>query len=202
MFANALTYWTELPGELVYFGALDPSLGKAGASRDPSAILVGGYHRETGKLYVIEAQVKKRLPDLIIEDVIRMQKQYQCQRWFVETVQFQEFLKDELVKRSAQRGIPVPATATKPNTDKMLRIESLQPHMANGLILLHSSQATLISQLRHFPKADHDDGPDALEMLWRNAVSSSAVIEWISISELDDSDWDEDESDLYSVWKQ
>ena len=202
MFANALTYWTELPGELVYFGALDPSLGKAGASRDPSAILVGGYHRETGKLYVIEAQVKKRLPDLIIEDVIRMQKQYQCQRWFVETVQFQEFLKDELVKRSAQRGIPVPATATKPNTDKMLRIESLQPHMANGLILLHSSQATLISQLRHFPKADHDDGPDALEMLWRNAVSSSAAIEWISIIELDDSDWDEDESDLYSVWKQ
>lgn len=202
MFANALTYWTELPGELVYFGALDPSLGKAGASRDPSAILVGGYHRETGKLYVIEAQVKKRLPDLIIEDVIRMQKQYQCQRWFVETVQFQEFLKDELVKRSAQRGIPVPATATKPNTDKMLRIESLQPHMANGLILLHSSQATLISQLRHFPKADHDDGPDALEMLWRNAVSSSAAIEWISISELDDSEWDEDESDLYSVWKQ
>lgn len=202
MFANALTYWTELPGELVYFGALDPSLGKAGASRDPSAILVGGYHRETGKLYVIEAQVKKRLPDLIIEDVIRMQKQYQCQRWFIETVQFQEFLKDELVKRSAQRGIPVPATATKPNTDKMLRIESLQPHMANGLILLHSSQATLISQLRHFPKADHDDGPDALEMLWRNAVSSSAAIEWISISELDDSDWDEDESDLYSVWKQ
>lgn len=202
MFANALTYWTELPGELVYFGALDPSLGKAGASRDPSAILVGGYHRETGKLYVIEAQVKKRLPDLIIEDVIRMQKQYQCQRWFVETVQFQEFLKDELVKRSAQRGIPVPATATKPNTDKMLRIESLQPHMANGLILLHSSQATLISQLRHFPKADHDDGPDALEMLWRNAVSSSAAIEWISISELDNSDWDEDESDLYSVWKQ
>ena len=202
MFANALTYWTELPGELVYFGALDPSLGKAGASRDPSAILVGGYHRETGKLYVIEAQVKKRLPDLIIEDVIRMQKQYHCQRWFVETVQFQEFLKDELVKRSAQRGIPVPATATKPNTDKMLRIESLQPHMANGLILLHSSQATLISQLRHFPKADHDDGPDALEMLWRNAVSSSAAIEWISISELDDSDWDEDEADLYSVWKQ
>ncbi|MDU5238720.1 MAG: phage terminase large subunit [Haemophilus parainfluenzae] len=202
MFANSLTYWTELPANLIYFGALDPSLGKAGASRDPSAILVGGYHRETGKLYVVEAQVKKRLPDLIIEDVIRMQKQYHCQRWFVETVQFQEFLKDELVKRSAQRGIPVPATATKPNTDKMLRIESLQPHMANGLILLHSSQATLISQLRHFPKADHDDGPDALEMLWRNAVSSSAAIEWISISELDNSDWDEDESDLYSVWKQ
>lgn len=203
MFANSLTYWTELPENLIYFGALDPSLGKAGASRDPSAILVGGYHRETGKLYVVEAQVKKRLPDLIIEDVIRMQKQYHCQRWFVETVQFQEFLKDELVKRSAQRGIPVPATATKPNTDKMLRIESLQPHMVNGLILLHSSQATLISQLRHFPKADHDDGPDALEMLWRNALGSSAAIEWIGLNQLNEleSDEYEDEDDLYSIWK-
>ena len=183
IFANALQYWTELPDNLIYFGALDPSMGKAGASRDPSAILVGGYHRETGKLYVVEAQIKKRLPDLIIEDVIRMQSQYQCHRWFVETVQFQEFLATELVKRSAQRGVPVPATATKPNSDKMLRIESLQPHIANGLILLHRSQSTLESQLRHFPKADHDDGPDALEMLWRNALSSSAPMEWISLKD-------------------
>lgn len=183
IFANSLQYWTELPDNLIYFGALDPSMGKAGASRDPSAILVGGYHRETGKLYVVEAQIKKRLPDLIIEDVIRMQSQYQCHRWFVETVQFQEFLATELVKRSAQRGVPVPATATKPNSDKMLRIESLQPHIANGLILLHRSQSTLESQLRHFPKADHDDGPDALEMLWRNALSSSAPMEWISLKD-------------------
>ena len=203
IFANSLQYWTELPNNLIYFGAVDPSLGKAGASRDPSAILVGGYHRETGKLYVVEAQIKKRLPDLIIEDVIRLHTQYNCHRWFVETVQFQEFLKTELVKRSAARGKPVPATATKPNSDKMLRIESLQPHIANGLILLHRSQSTLESQLRHFPKADHDDGPDALEMLWRNAVDSSAAIEWIGLNQLNEieSDEYEDEDDLYSIWK-
>ena len=75
--------------------------------------------------------------------------------------------------------------------------------MVNGLILLHSSQATLISQLRHFPKADHDDGPDALEMLWRNAVGSSAAIEWIGLNQLNEfeSDEYEDEDDLYSIWK-
>ena len=200
IFANAIRYWTELPSDLIYFGALDPSLGKAGASRDPSAILVGGYQRSTGKLYVVEAQIKKRLPDLIIEDVIRLHKQYHCQRWFVETVQFQEFLKDELVKRSAQRGCPVPATAIKPNTDKMLRIESLQPHMVNGLIMLHGSQATLIAQLRHFPKADHDDGPDALEMLFKNAASCAAPIEWMGLDALDDDEYDD--NDLgYSKWK-
>lgn len=194
-FAKAMQFWTDLPSDLVYFGALDPSLGKAGASRDPSAILVGGYQRSSGRLFVVEAQIKKRLPDLIIEDVIRLHSQYRCAMWFVETVQFQEFLKDELVKRSAQRGNPVPARAVKPNSDKLLRIETLQPHMANGLIWLHSSQSTLIEQLRHFPKAAHDDGPDALQMLWAGAVSNTAPIEWQSTA-----DDDFDDNEFKSKW--
>ena len=202
-FASALKYWTELPGDLIYFGALDPSLGKAGASRDPSAIIVGGYHRSTGKLYIVEAQIKKRLPDQIIEDVIRLHQQYRCKLWFIETVQFQEFLKDELVKRSAARGLPVPARAVKPITDKLLRIETLQPHMANGLILLHAGQTTLEQQFRHFPMADHDDGPDAVQMLWAGALANSAPIEWQSVrpSEThDDFDDDLDDDNTKSIW--
>ncbi|WP_274571564.1 phage terminase large subunit [Neisseria leonii] len=194
-FARSLRFWTELPADLVYFGALDPSLGKAGAGRDPSAILVGGYQRSTGKLFVVEAQIKKRLPDLIIEDVIRLHAKYRCKLWFVETVQFQEFLKDELVKRSARRGLPVPARAVKPVADKLLRIETLQPHMANGLILLHSGQSALTGQLRHFPKADHDDGPDALHMLWTGATANSAPVEWYSTT-----DNDFDDSGFKSKW--
>ena len=172
-FATALekAYWVDLPPNLIYFGACDPSLGKNGSSRDPSALLVGGIDRRTGILYVVEALIKKRLPDRIIEDVIELQAKYKCALWKVETVQFQEFLRTELIKRSAARGIPVPASAIQPSSDKLLRIETLQPHMMNGLIKLHSSQKTLIDQLRHFPKADHDDGPDALEMLWKVATS-------------------------------
>lgn len=172
-FANSIHFWVNRLAEWRFFGACDPSLGKQGASRDPSALLVGGFNRVTGVLDVVEALIKKRLPDRIIEDVIELQKQYHCVLWGVETVQFQEFLKTELVKRSAARGIPVPATGIKPTTDKLLRIESLQPHMANKLIRLHQSQATLIDQLRHFPKADHDDGPDALHMLWMLATTRS-----------------------------
>ena len=193
-FAKSMKFWTDLPSDLVYFGSLDPSLGKAGASRDPSAIIIGGYQRQTGKLYIVEAQIKKRLPDLIIEDVIRLHRQYRCKLWFVETVQFQEFLKDELVKRSAARGLPVPARAVKPVSDKLLRIETLQPHMANGLILFNESQQTLVQQFRHFPKADHDDGPDAVHMLWSGAVANCVPIEWQSPN---DDDFDDD---IRSKW--
>jgi len=167
-FAACINFWVERDAGWVFYGACDPSLGKRGASRDPSAILIGGVNRKRNlvTLDVVEARIAKRLPDRIIEDIIALQAEYHCLAWAFEAVQFQEFMRQELVRRSAARGIPVPARPVTPHADKTLRIESLQPHMANGLIRVHSSQRALIEQLRHFPKADHDDGPDALHMLW------------------------------------
>ncbi len=180
-FAKVITFWVDRLKNWIFLGACDPSLGKAGASRDPSALLVGAFNRETGILDVVEAAIRKRLPDRIIEDIITFQAEYRCLLWIIETVQFQAFLYSELVKRAAARGIPVPARAVTPHTDKLLRIESLQPHMANGLIRLHPSQTTLIDQLRHFPKADHDDGPDALQMLWMGATTMSRPVAYKSL---------------------
>lgn len=168
---HAVKYWAEPShGDWIYFGACDPSLGKNNKRNDPSAILVGGIHRKTGVLDVVEASIRKRVPDLIIEDIIKLQKQYNIQAWAFEVVQFQEFLGTELVKRSAQQGTPVPAMPVRPNTDKRLRIESLQPHVANGLIRFHRNQTTLIEQILFYGEAPHDDGPDALEMLWQIAI--------------------------------
>ena len=170
-FATILQYWSKPDSNWVYFGACDPSLGKAGASRDPCAILIGGLNRKRGELAVVEAVIAKLQPDQIIEQIIAFQRVYSCLRWAVESVQFQEFLRQELVTRSAQRGCPVPAMPIIPHTDKTLRIQSLQPHVKNGLIKLSQDQSTLIEQLKHWPKADHDDGPDCLHMLWSIAAS-------------------------------
>jgi len=172
-FARCLHYWTELPEGMISYGAVDPSLGIKGAGRDPSAILVGGFEPLSGVLYVLAADIRRRTPDRIIEDVIALQIRHGCLLWAVEAVQFQEFLRTELMKRGAARGVPVPARAVKPIADKQLRIEALQPHMEAGQILLHPSQTTLTEQLLHFPKADHDDGPDALQMLWMLAASGN-----------------------------
>ncbi len=172
-FAQCIQYWSEPDAEWTFYGACDPSLGRAGSTRgDPSAILVGGYNRQRGELCVVEARIARIAPDRIISTIIELQRQWGCLVWGVEAVQFQEFFRTELLRRSAQAGVPVPARALVPITDKALRIESLQPHMAAGLIRVHSSQATLVEQLRHWPHAAHDDGPDALHMLWMLAASS------------------------------
>lgn len=174
VFAGSLQYWSRLPADLLCFGAVDPSLGKKGGGADPSAVLVGGLDRAArGRraLHVIEARIGRRKPAEIIALIIDLQRQYQCFVWAVESVQFQEFFRDRLIEKSTEDGIPVPAVAVQPNTDKRLRIESLQPHVDNGLILLDRQHKTLIDQLEHYPHVAHDDGPDALHMLWSIAVS-------------------------------
>ena len=57
----------------------------------------------------------------------------------------------------------------------MMRIESLESPIRDGVIKLHSSQSTLLEQLRQFPDAPHDDGPDALEMLYRIALTGNGT---------------------------
>lgn len=160
-----------------FFGSVDPSMGKSGSRGDPSAILVGGYDHTTGVLYVIDADIRIRQPDQIINDVIGLQSLRRCRVWGVETVQFQEFFKDELVRQSTAAGMPVPAQGVKHTSDKVMRIQGLQPHIKNGVIRIHSRLRTLLDQLRHWGEPDaHDDGPDALEML--ATISPFGGVKW------------------------
>ncbi|PYE87517.1 phage terminase large subunit [Phyllobacterium leguminum] len=167
---SKLTFWTLQQPDLIHFGAVDPSLGKKGHGRDPSAILIGGYNRLHGTMDVLEASIRRRLPDIIISDIIALQRQYRCVLWFVEAVQFQEFLRTTLMMTAAKQGVGISAVPVIPNADKDLRIERLQPPIANGLIRLNQTQQTLIDQLQQWPDADHDDGPDCLDMLWQHAL--------------------------------
>ena len=107
-FASCITFWVDRSRDWLLFGAVDPSLGKLGAGRDPSAILVGGLLRDTMTLDVVEASIRKRHPDRIIEDVIALHSAYHCLNWAVEAVQFQAFFADVLAQRAAARGLALP----------------------------------------------------------------------------------------------
>lgn len=173
---RTLQFWVDKRSDWLTFGAVDPSMGKKNKARDPSAILVGGLNRNTMVLDVLEADIARRVPDLIIARAIELQQEYRCLIWTVEAIAFQEFMYTELLKRAALAGIAFPAQPGPNGRDKDLAILSLQPHVANGKLRLHRSQGTLIEQLQFYPEADHDDGPDALEMLWRTATAFAG--EW------------------------
>lgn len=173
---KTIQFWINRLPEWLFFGALDPSMGKKSKARDPSALLVGGINPKTAVLDVVEADIARRVPDLIIARAVEMQQEFNCLMWEVEAVAFQEFLYTELIKRAGLVGVPFPARPTPSGRDKELAILSLQPHIKNGLLRLHRTHSTLIEQLQFYPEADHDDGPDALEMLHRLATEFN--VEW------------------------
>lgn len=178
-----IQFWVDRRSDWIFFGAIDPSMGKSNKARDPSAILVGGLNRATMTLDVVEADVCRRVPDLIISRAIDLQAEYDCVAWSVESVAFQEFMFTELIKRAALHGIAFPGMPGPTGRDKDLAILSLQPHVANGKIRLHRTQTTLIEQLKFYPEADHDDGPDCLEMLWRLATQFGGEWQYTSASQ-------------------
>ncbi len=147
------------------YAAVDPSMGASSHKGDPSAIVVGAQ-RPDGCIDILEADIARRHPDAIMEALFHYHERYRFTRVVVETVQFQELFKDHIIREGARRGLYLPIEGVRPTSDKILRITKLQPHIKNGLIRFGPHQANLLNQLKYFPKADHDDGPDALEMLF------------------------------------
>jgi len=73
-------------------------------------------------------------------------------------------LKEWLDELSREKGVYLTTREIKHSSDKVRRITRLSPLFEKGLIYLRRDQEILVEQLEHFPLADHDDGPDALEM--------------------------------------
>jgi len=149
--------------EMRVVAAVDPSMGKT-SSADYTAIIVVGKHLRTGYMYVLDAVLRRMHPDKIIETLFEMHGVWKFDEVCVETVQFQQFFKDEVAKRSAAAGFYLNLREIRTIKNKELRIQSIQPTVNNGYVKFHRNQRVLIDQLENWPKAAHDDGPDALEM--------------------------------------
>jgi predicted phage terminase large subunit-like protein len=125
---------------------------------------------------VLDADIRRRSPDQILEAIMSFHRIRRYLSFGVEKVQFQEFLRSELERRSRQSGRPISVRGIEQTTDKRGRIQSLQAMMSTGTLLLSRRHTLLIEQLRRFPHAAHDDGPDALEMAVRTATKPRMVV--------------------------
>lgn len=164
----------RLPAMQHTIGAVDPSLGKHASRGDYSAIVILGRGAD-GRDYVLDASIERRSPDRIIADTIALHQRYQCREWAVEAVAFQEFFAEEMANRGRVEGVQLPIVAVHPHTDKELRIQTLQPAVRNGHLVFHRSHRLLYDQMRLFPLADHDDGPDALRMAYERGQGQVAM---------------------------
>ena len=151
-----------------FFAFCDPSLGKTDAS-DYSAFITLAEEISTGTLYVLEADLGRRAPDVLIADILQHSRLLR-QRYGsgfcllgIESNQFQWLLKEQLRKESARAGEYLPLCEVQSRGSKESRIRALQPYVRNGYLRFCRSHVLLLEQLRQFPLGRHDDGPDALQ---------------------------------------
>jgi predicted phage terminase large subunit-like protein len=152
--------------------ALDPSKGVDGRRGDYSAFVMAGVD-EQGNIY-LEADLVRRPTPQIVADGVELYRRFQPDAFGVEANQFQDLLGEALTVEFRRQGLlAVTPWSLVNQVNKQVRIRRLGPYLAqHRLRFKANSPATrlLVEQLREFPIADHDDGPDAAEMAIRLAA--------------------------------
>lgn len=177
---------------IVFF--IDPSL-KDTKKADYSAIVVCGK-RNDGRILVLDADIKRRKPTAMMNDLITIFKKYSGLEnakknkieieMYMESVLFQEYLKDETINNALSKGVYLPLSGYSQTNNKIMRITGMEKYITSGQVLFREDWESqlngydiLMSQLRNFPNDDHDDGPDALEGAISCIINSNFSIDFI-----------------------
>lgn len=168
-YANIDQLIASFGGEYSIIGACDPSVGVVNNRADYSAIIILAKHK--GHLYVLDADIKQRPQDDLVQAIINFCKIYgRMEKFVIEANLFPELLVKYVRERAAQENVITPLKETRNTKNKELRIFGMETYITHGIILFSKRQQILLDQLKYFPRDAHDDGPDALEMALREAT--------------------------------
>jgi predicted phage terminase large subunit-like protein len=170
-------WFDEWPADLqIKAYALDPSKGRPGDSPgDWQAHIWGGLDTQ-GILHVEAAFAREAAGAMIARSLITLTQLYDAggaspvSAAVIEENIFGELLRDEFERQREASGVPSIPYRPIVNTDsKPVRIRRLDGRLSRRQIRIRNTLGgrELAKQLRGFPNAAHDDGPDALEMLDR-----------------------------------
>ncbi len=173
--------WTppeRWPREFTYrVICLDASKGSRDKPGDYSAIVFVGIGAD--RLLYVDAMIDRIPLDQVVRKLIVFCDQYKPDHVGIESEQFQELLVHEF-----QRQLGAPACGSRPGRlpvwkmktggmSKIARIRRLTHYVVNRELRFKAGSPgcrLLLDQLMDFPLAEHDDGPDALEMCVRLPV--------------------------------
>lgn len=153
--------------------ALDPSKG-SNEKNDYSAYVWGGL-AEDGNIYV-DADLERRDASKVVSDGIRIYREFLPQMFGLETVMFLQLFANIFELEARRQGILLPITPINPHEQKLVRIRQLTPYLKAGRIKFRAGSRgaeMLVDQLKWFPTGRHDDGPDALHMMFELLLSLS-----------------------------
>lgn len=177
--SGAVIPWNHLSPAMA---SMDPATGqtkpKPGKLGDYNSILVG-YKDPKGRLYVHADWTKRAAPTKAIASIFDLYDLYRFETMAVETNLYRNLLLPNIMeakrvreeeRRKAKKdgwGINIKFYDVENVENKIKRIYTLEPKVENGYILFNKAlSGEFKNQMETFPLGEHDDGPDALEMLW------------------------------------
>ena len=158
-----------------WVGAIDPATGQKKPNMrqrgDFTCILIG-FMDDIGRLFIYDCYIKRVPPSVFISQILQYNELYRFSKFGVETNLYRELLmaniREAVQKFNRERRIPVKMNLLEiyQTEKKEKRIYRIEPKVDNGWILFNKSlPSEFFGQMADFPKGDHDDGPDVLEML-------------------------------------
>jgi len=146
------------------FMGIDPA-STTGEHNDYSVIMVVGVS-DTHDYYVIEYWREKVLPMDCAEKIFSIYTKYQpFRRVNIETIAYQEMLRDYIMREGRKRGLFLPGIekGIKGYTQKkkVRLFEGLQPLFRQKAVHLKKDMLEFMDELMDFPKGAHDDTIDA-----------------------------------------
>ncbi len=165
-------WFDEWPSDLqLRVMTLDPSKGQGTRRSDYSAYVLLAV--QAGGLVWVEADLSNsRPPTQLVDDGVALYKRFRPEVFQIEGNAWQDLLGGMFAEEFRKQGLLHVRVGAMHNTiRKELRIETLDGLLRARQIRFRRTPGTelLVSQLRDFPAARHDDGPDALEMAVRTA---------------------------------
>jgi predicted phage terminase large subunit-like protein len=165
-FGDHIWFDTWPDGLVVKTIALDPSKGADARRGDYSAYVMLGMTQD--KVFYLEADLARRPVEQIVADGVELYRRFKPDIVAIEKNQFQELLGNQLADALSRAGfVSASVIGLENKSNKLMRIRLLGPHLAaRRLRFVTRSPGTrlLVEQLREFPLARHDDGPDAAAM--------------------------------------
>ena len=170
-FDRAGLWFDDWPDNLVYrVQSLDPSKGADSKTGDFQAHVLIGLDRN-GTMHAEAVLTREPIPDMVCRalDLARLTGFGSLTALAVEDNDSLGMLISEFHEQMRRRNLVVPLSSVRNTTNKIVRIRRLGVYFSRKQIRFRNTSGTrlLVEQLRDFPQADHDDGPDSLELAIR-----------------------------------
>ncbi|MCX5680306.1 MAG: phage terminase large subunit [Candidatus Omnitrophica bacterium] len=167
-FPTLETLLESFGGDYSYIGACDPSVGVKSGRSDHSAIIILVQHK--GRLYVIDADITERSQEDLVQAIVDYCKiRHPMDNFVIEANLFPELLLNTVRNHAYKENVLAPFKEIRNTKNKEQRIFGMKTYLTSETVFFSRKHTTLIEQLKYFPRGEHDDGPDALEMAIRAA---------------------------------